>query len=60
MQVEIIVKDYPDDVRTLIFEHEGRDTQFWKGHYGSKMAGGVLKFDFDSIGVVEEDEKRAS
>ncbi|KAJ8970261.1 hypothetical protein NQ317_018124 [Molorchus minor] len=38
-KVEVLVKDYPRNITKLIFEHEGSDTQFWKGHYGSKMAG---------------------
>jgi hypothetical protein len=48
-KVEFLVKDYPTGVRRIIFQHEGRDTQFWKGHYGSKMAGGVLRILFDTI-----------
>ncbi|CAG9859983.1 unnamed protein product [Phyllotreta striolata] len=48
-KVELLVEDYPKNVKTLVFEHEGNDTQFWKGHYGSKMAGGVVKFLFESI-----------
>lgn len=50
-KVEMNVKDYiKEDILHLIFEHEGHDTQFWKGHYGSKMAGAVVKFQFDTIG----------
>lgn len=45
----MIVEKYEPDIKGLIFEHEGHDTQFWKGHYGSKMAGAVVKFLFDSI-----------
>ncbi|XP_064212417.1 F-box only protein 6 [Tribolium castaneum] len=48
-KVEMVVSDYPPGVDRIVFQHEGRDTQFWKGHYGSKMAGGVLKILFDSI-----------
>lgn len=48
---------YPENVLTLVFEHEGQDTQFWKGHFGSKMAGGVLKFVFDSIEPVDDNER---
>lgn len=44
-----MLENYPDNVKMLVFEHEGNDTQFWKGHYGSKMAGGVVRFVFDSI-----------
>ncbi|XP_063908730.1 F-box only protein 6-like isoform X2 [Zophobas morio] len=49
IKVEMVVKNYPSGVRSIVFQHEGRDTQFWKGHYGSKMAGGVVKILFDSI-----------
>lgn len=48
-KMTMILEDYPDDVTKLIFEHEGKDLQFWKGHYGSKMAGGVVKILFDSL-----------
>ncbi|RZC35566.1 F-box only protein 6 [Asbolus verrucosus] len=48
-KVELVVKDYPDGVKSIVFQHQGCDTQFWAGHYGSKMAGGVLKILFDSI-----------
>uniref|UniRef100_V5GSZ5 F-box only protein n=1 Tax=Anoplophora glabripennis TaxID=217634 RepID=V5GSZ5_ANOGL len=54
-KVEVLVKEYPPDVAVLIFEHEGSDTQFWKGHYGSKMAGGVVKIVFDSIHPSEDE-----
>ncbi|XP_060523729.1 F-box only protein 6-like isoform X2 [Cylas formicarius] len=48
-KVEIEVRDYRADIAKIVFGHEGRDTMFWKGHYGSKMAGGVVKFLFESI-----------
>lgn len=54
--MEVLVDDYADNILTIIFEHEGHDTQYWKGHYGSKMAGGVLKFVFDTIEPVTVDE----
>ncbi|KAF2899432.1 hypothetical protein ILUMI_06741 [Ignelater luminosus] len=54
--IEIVITEYPDDIEELIFEHEGRDTQYWAGHYGSKMAGGVLKLLFDSIEPLPTDE----
>ncbi|RZC35562.1 FBA and/or F-box-like domain containing protein [Asbolus verrucosus] len=47
--IELLVKDYPEGVKSIVFQHQGCDTQFWRGHYGSKMAGGVLKILFDSI-----------
>ncbi|KAF4524836.1 hypothetical protein B566_EDAN014319 [Ephemera danica] len=33
----IVLKDYVGGVRFIRFKHEGQDTQFWAGHYGSKM-----------------------
>lgn len=53
--MEMVISGYPKNVKKLIFEHEGQDTQFWKGHYGSKMAGGVVKILFDSIEPKKDD-----
>jgi len=36
--VHVLTK-YGPGLRYLTFRHSGQDTQFWKGHYGSKMAG---------------------
>ncbi|KAF2891986.1 hypothetical protein ILUMI_14187 [Ignelater luminosus] len=55
-KIEIVITEYPEDIEELIFKHEGRDTQYWAGHYGSKMAGGVLKLLFDSIEPLPTDE----
>ncbi|XP_044744864.1 F-box only protein 6-like [Coccinella septempunctata] len=49
-KVEIVIEDYPDDIEGILFEHKARDNQFWAGHYGPKMAGGVVKFLSDSLG----------
>ncbi|KAF5295950.1 hypothetical protein FQA39_LY12722 [Lamprigera yunnana] len=54
VKIAMVIKDYPEGVEGLRFEHEGRDTQFWAGHYGSKMAGGVIKLLFDSIEPLPE------
>lgn len=54
-QIELKFEDYPVKTQKIFFLHEGQDRQFWKGHYGSKMAGGVVKFLFDSIEPTEED-----
>uniref|UniRef100_A0A1B6KWT8 F-box domain-containing protein n=1 Tax=Graphocephala atropunctata TaxID=36148 RepID=A0A1B6KWT8_9HEMI len=35
-------KNYGPGVRFILFRHGGRDTQYWAGHYGSKMAGGSV------------------
>lgn len=42
-QVTHVFRDYPAGVRFVQFQHTGTDTQFWAGHYGSKMAGGVVR-----------------
>lgn len=49
VKIECIFDEYPYGVRNIIFDHGGTDTLFWKGHYGVKMAGGVVKLLFDSI-----------
>ncbi|KAK8764354.1 hypothetical protein V5799_033042 [Amblyomma americanum] len=42
-QVTHVFRDYPAGVRFVQFKHSGNDTQFWAGHYGPKMAGGVIR-----------------
>ncbi|KAI4457326.1 f-box only protein 6-like protein [Holotrichia oblita] len=51
---EIIIKKYPDDVEKIIFRHSAQDTQFWKGHYGMKMAGAVIKLLIDPAHTTNE------
>uniref|UniRef100_A0A1B6F471 F-box domain-containing protein n=1 Tax=Cuerna arida TaxID=1464854 RepID=A0A1B6F471_9HEMI len=41
-QVSHTFKNYGPGVRFVLFKHGGQDTQFWAGHYGSKMAGGSV------------------
>lgn len=43
------INDYDDDIDYIVYQHDGQDGLFWKGHYGVKMAGASLKFSFDSI-----------
>lgn len=47
LQLEMIIDDYPSDIEQIIFIHSARDIQFWKGHYGMKMAGAVVKLLLD-------------
>lgn len=47
--MELIVSDYKETIDTIVFQHLGVDTQFWAGHYGCKMAGGVIKIPIKSI-----------
>ena len=37
-KVEHVFRDYGAGVRYVLFLDGGKDTQFWAGHYGSKMA----------------------
>jgi len=39
--------NYGPGVRYVEFWDQGKDTQFWAGHYGSKMAGAVIKVSFN-------------
>ncbi|KAL3278551.1 hypothetical protein HHI36_016098 [Cryptolaemus montrouzieri] len=48
-KIQVLLKDYPNGVEGVLFEHCGVDNQFWAGHYGPKMAGGVVKFVFESM-----------
>lgn len=48
-QVELLINEYPKGVADLHFHHKGCDTQFWAGHYGSKMSGACVKILWDSI-----------
>lgn len=43
-KAEHVFKDYNPGVRYIVLEHHGKDTQFWAGHYGSKMSGGYVRF----------------
>lgn len=55
-QVKYTFRGYPAGVRFVKFMHTGRDTQFWAGHYGSKMAGGAVRILVTTSG----DEKNSS
>lgn len=48
-QIEGVIPYYRKPFRYLYFKHKGKDTQFWAGHYGIKMAGAVMKILFDTI-----------
>lgn len=38
-QVAYTFRSYGPGVRYIMFIHCGKDTQYWAGHFGSKMAG---------------------
>ncbi|XP_033097735.1 F-box only protein 44-like [Anneissia japonica] len=46
-QVEHTFKNYGKGVRFIRFIHRGKDSQFWAGHYGSKMAGAQVRILID-------------
>lgn len=46
-KIEHVFSNYGHGVRYISFYHGGMDTQFWAGHYGSKMAGGVVKLYYN-------------
>lgn len=52
LQVEYTFSNYGRGVRFIEFKHEGKDTQFWAGHYGSKMSGAVVKVSLPKPKVV--------
>uniref|UniRef100_A0A0R3RTK6 FBA domain-containing protein n=1 Tax=Elaeophora elaphi TaxID=1147741 RepID=A0A0R3RTK6_9BILA len=37
-KIEHTFSNYPRGIRYILFQHGGKDQQFWAGHYGSKMA----------------------
>ena len=45
-RVEHTFADYGKGVMYVRFAHGGKDTQFWAGHYGSKMAGSQIRVVF--------------
>lgn len=42
-KVSHVFRNYDKGVRFIRFYHGGVDTQFWAGHYGSKMTGACVK-----------------
>lgn len=58
VQVSHTFKNYSPDIRYIRFTHGGKDTQFWDGHYGSKMAGAKVYLTLPILkkeATVEED-----
>lgn len=52
-QVSHIFENYPPDIRYVRVTHGGKDTQFWAGHYGSKMTGAKV---YLSLPILKKDE----
>ena len=45
-KVKHVFRDYKAGVRYVLFVDGGKDTQFWAGHYGSKMAAANVNIKF--------------
>ena len=48
-KVEHVFRGYSPGVRYVLFMDGGKDTQFWAGHYGSKMAAATVQVQFDKM-----------
>uniref|UniRef100_A0A914Q2E3 FBA domain-containing protein n=1 Tax=Panagrolaimus davidi TaxID=227884 RepID=A0A914Q2E3_9BILA len=48
-KLELRIQSYPSETRYIRIESSGKDTQFWAGHYGVKIAESELKIHFDDI-----------
>ncbi|XP_051845030.1 F-box only protein 27 isoform X3 [Antechinus flavipes] len=46
LQVSHVFTNFPNGVRYVIFEHAGKDTQFWAGHYGARVTHSCVKVYF--------------
>jgi len=46
-QITHTFTEYGEGVRYILFQSCGKDTQFWQGHYGSKMAKASVILSFD-------------
>lgn len=42
-----VIENYEDTLRYILFEHSGKDTQFWAGHYGIKLRNSSVKLIFE-------------
>ncbi|KAE9550078.1 hypothetical protein FO519_006710 [Halicephalobus sp. NKZ332] len=47
-KVEIVLKSYPKGCRSLKVSSGSKDTQFWNGYYGAKIAGSELVIKMES------------
>ncbi|XP_071855357.1 F-box only protein 6-like [Apostichopus japonicus] len=45
-EISHVFKDYGPGLRFISFTHKSKDTLFWAGHYGAKMAGSYVKVSF--------------
>uniref|UniRef100_A0A914DS47 FBA domain-containing protein n=1 Tax=Acrobeloides nanus TaxID=290746 RepID=A0A914DS47_9BILA len=51
VKIEHCFKKYPIGVRYILFKSDGKDLQWWVGHYGSKMAkpSVVVHYEFNNM-----------
>uniref|UniRef100_A0A1B6DUW5 FBA domain-containing protein n=1 Tax=Clastoptera arizonana TaxID=38151 RepID=A0A1B6DUW5_9HEMI len=49
LQIKHVFSNYGIGVRYIMFVHSGVDTQYWNGHYGSKMSGGRVYLEFPQM-----------
>ncbi|KAK6641688.1 hypothetical protein RUM44_013403 [Polyplax serrata] len=47
VKVSHVFTNYGPGVKFIEFYHGGMDSQFWKGHYGSKMTGSTVTVSFE-------------
>ncbi|XP_057318516.1 uncharacterized protein LOC130663360 isoform X1 [Microplitis mediator] len=50
--------NYGPGVRKVVFKHGGKDSLYWAGHYGSKMAGASVIVKLDSKKFANASKKR--
>ena len=50
--------DYDAGVRYIQFHHHGKDTQFWKGHFGAKMSLSTVIIDVEDIPSTQTKEDK--
>ncbi len=49
-KVELVFKQVnKEDANSIVFNHSAKDNKFWKGHYGPKMAGSLVKILFNTM-----------
>ncbi|XP_046839554.1 F-box only protein 17-like isoform X2 [Xenia sp. Carnegie-2017] len=46
---EYTFRDYPSGVRYIQFKDYGKDTKYWEGFYGAKLAGATVRFLLESM-----------
>ncbi|KAJ8308369.1 hypothetical protein KUTeg_013243 [Tegillarca granosa] len=48
IKVKHTFRDYPAGVRYILFQHKGKDTYWWRGHYGAKITLSSVHFKFQN------------